>query len=78
MKEANQNIVAISKNVDVYVLEHGTTKDAIAKHIGISRSSLYDKLNGKRPWMLNEAIDLASLMGCTVADLITPPAIAVA
>ena len=64
---------AIKQNVDNYTDEHSTTKDAVAKAIGISRSSLYDKLSGKRPWMLSEVIDLASYMGCTVNDLLTTP-----
>ena len=64
---------AIKQNVDNYIDEHSTTKDAVAKSIGISRSSLYDKLSGKRPWMLSEVIDLASYMGCTVNDLLTMP-----
>lgn len=65
---------AIKANVDRYVDEHATTKDALAKALSISRSSLYDKLAGKRPWMLDEVISLADLMGCTVNDLLTMPA----
>lgn len=64
---------AISKNIDNYVRDRNTTKDAVAKAIGISRSSLYDKLGGKRPWLLSEVIDLAAYMGCTVNDIITTP-----
>ena len=67
---------AIKANVDSYVVEHETTKDALALAIGISRSSLYDKLSGKRPWMLSEVIDLANHMGCTVNDLLTMPVVA--
>ena len=65
---------AIKANVDRFVDEHATTKDALAKALDISRSSLYDKLSGKRPWMLSEVIDLANFMGCTVNDLLTMPA----
>lgn len=60
----------IRESVEAYVSEHGVTKDAIAHAINISRSSLYDKLSGKRPWMLTEVVDLASFMGCTVNDLL--------
>lgn len=60
----------IKASVEAYVSQHGVTKDAVAQAIGISRSSLYDKLSGKRPWMLAEVIDLASYMGCTVNDLL--------
>lgn len=61
----------IRQNINDYVDGHNTTKDALAKAIGISRSSLYDKMSGKRPWMLEEVIKLADFMGCTVQDLIT-------
>lgn len=64
---------AIRENVKRYVDEHSTTKDALARATGISRSSFYDKLSGKRPWMLDEVINLASYMGCTVNDLLTMP-----
>lgn len=65
---------AISANVNRYVKENATTKDAIARDIGISRSSFYDKLAGKSPWMLDEVIELSDVMGCSVQDLITMPA----
>lgn len=65
---------AINANVNRYVKENDTTKDAVAKGIGISRSSFYDKLAGKSPWMLEEAIKLSDVMGCTVQELITMPA----
>lgn len=61
----------IKQHINDYVDEHDTTREALAKAIGISRSSLYDKMSGKRPWMLEEVIKLADFMGCTVQDLIT-------
>lgn len=64
---------AIKANIDNYVDKQATTKDAVAKAIHISRSSFYDKLKGKRPWMLTEIIDLAEYMGCTVDNLLTLP-----
>jgi DNA-binding XRE family transcriptional regulator len=64
---------AIKANIECYIDGHATTKDAIAQAMGISRSSLYDKLSGKRPWMLSEVIDLARFMNCTVNDLLNMP-----
>ncbi len=64
---------AIKANINQFVKERGTTKDAVADAIGISRSSLYDKLSGKRPWMLVEVIGLSNYMGCTVNDLLVMP-----
>lgn len=67
---------SIKEHINNYIKEHNVTVNAIACAIGISRSSLYDKLNGKRPWMLTEVIDLADYMGCTVNDLLVSPEVA--
>jgi DNA-binding XRE family transcriptional regulator len=61
----------IKRNIEAYVSERDTTKGALASSIGISRSSLYEKMDGKRPWLLDEIIALASVMGCRESDLWT-------
>lgn len=61
----------IKRNIEAYVSEHDTTKGALANSIGISRSSLYEKMDGKRPWLLDEIMALASVMGCRESDLWT-------
>lgn len=61
----------IKRNIEAYVSDHDTTKGALASGIGISRSSLYEKMDGKRPWLLDEIINLASVMGCEESDLWT-------
>jgi DNA-binding XRE family transcriptional regulator len=66
------NITAVIKqNIERYVSEHDMTRGALASRIGISRSSLYEKMDGKRPWLLDEIISLASLMGCEEKELWT-------
>lgn len=64
---------AIAANIKKFVEERCITREALAKAIDISRSSLYDKMSGKRPWMLADVISLADYMGCTVNDLLTMP-----
>lgn len=59
----------IKQNIEAYVSEHDMTRGALASRIGISRSSLYDKMDGKRPWLLDEIIALASVMGCEEKDI---------
>lgn len=59
----------IKENVEGYIRQSDSTRGALATALGISRSSFYDKLNGKRPWMLDEAAKLAEVMGCTIDDL---------
>lgn len=61
----------IKKHVDAFVKTNITTKDAVAKGIGMSRSSFYEKLAGRSPWMLDEAIALADFMGITISQLIS-------
>lgn len=61
----------IKQNIEAYVSEHNMTRGALASSIGISRSSLYDKMDGKRPWLLDEIISLASVMGCEEKDIWT-------
>lgn len=60
----------ICGHVDDYVNENNTTKVALAQQMGMSRSALYEKLDGKRRWLLDEAIELADLMGCELTDLL--------
>lgn len=66
------NITAtIKQNIERYVSGNDLTRGALASSIGISRSSLYEKMDGKRPWLLDEIISLASVMGCEEKDLWT-------
>lgn len=59
----------IKRSIEAYVSDHDMTKGTLANSIGISRSSLYEKMDGKRPWLLDEIIALASVMGCKESDL---------
>lgn len=61
----------IKRNIERYVSESDTTRGALASKIGISRSSLYEKMDGKRPWLLDEIISLASVMECEEKDIWT-------
>lgn len=63
----------IEEHIKRYVNEHNTTVAAVANAIGISRSSIYDKMGGKRPWLLYEAADLAKFLGCRIDDLYKQP-----
>lgn len=61
----------IKTNIERYVSENDMTRGALASKIGISRSSLYEKMDGKRPWLLDEIISLASVMGCEEKEIWT-------
>ena len=44
--------------------------DALADYLGISRSSLFNKLAGRTQWKLQEALDAATYFGASVDDLL--------
>lgn len=52
-----------------YVKAEGITKNELAERMGIGRSALYAKLGGQTPWLLDEAVKLAELLGITVDEL---------
>ncbi len=43
----------------------------LAHHLGISRNSLYNRLNGTAPWLAAEIVGLAHFFGCDVVDFYT-------
>lgn len=43
----------------------------LARHLGISRQSLYNRLNGAAPWLAAEVVGLAIFFGCEVSDFYT-------
>lgn len=58
----------ISKRLNDYVAENGTTKDAVAREIGCSRTALFQKLSGNSSFSLFEGYALSRLFGCSVND----------
>jgi DNA-binding XRE family transcriptional regulator len=61
----------IKQNIERFLAGADMTRAALANKLGISRSSLYDKMDGKRPWLLTEIIDLADVMGCKEYEIWT-------
>lgn len=61
---------AIKQHIEDYIKENDTTRSAFAQRIGISRSSLYEKTEGIRPWLLSEAIAISEVIGCTIPELV--------
>lgn len=69
---ANNTITEnVRDSIYSFVEENGMTVSELSRRIGISRSSLYEKMDGKSPWLLNEIIALASVMGCEEKDIWT-------
>lgn len=57
---------AIKKLVNEYINARGITLEALAGMIGISRVSLWKKLSGRSPFLVNEAFALADVVGFDV------------
>lgn len=57
--------------VTVRALRSARQVDAavLARHIGISRQALYNRLNGQAPWLASEVAGLAEFFNCSVQDL---------
>lgn len=59
----------IHQAVSEYVADENTTKDALAKELGFSRSAFFMKLRGDSEFTLSEAYRLSRVIGCTVDDI---------
>lgn len=48
---------------------YGVDTAVLAQHMGVSRQSLYNRLNGAAPWLAHEVAAIAAYFGCKVQDL---------
>lgn len=57
--------------VTVRALRSAHQVDALelAQHLGVSRQSIYNRLNGHAPWLASEVAALAEFFGCEIQDL---------
>lgn len=67
----SDHVSAIKQHITEYVRETGTTKDALADKLGISHGTFYNRLDGSRPWLFDEVLNLSKIVGCTIDELIT-------
>ena len=59
----------IQKRVKEYVRNAGTTKEALASDIGMSRTAFFAKLRGANEFTIAEGYRLSQKMGITIDDL---------
>lgn len=59
----------LRKKVSHYVEANETTMGDVADKLGISRSSLFNKLRGSNEFSLSEAFNLSRILGMTVDEL---------
>lgn len=60
--------MTLREKVGQYVEANETTMGAVADKLGISRSSLFNKLRGSNEFSLSEAFNLSSILGMTVDE----------
>lgn len=58
----------LQEKVGQYAEAKGTTRDAIADKIGMSRSSFFNKLRGSYEFSLSEAFKLSRILGISLDD----------
>lgn len=59
----------LQEKVGRYVETNGTTMSAVADSLGISRSSLFNKLRGSNEFSLSEAFSLSRMLGLSLDEL---------
>lgn len=61
--------MTLTEKVNQYVETHDTNREEIASQLGMNRQSLYNKLNGKTEFTMEEAYKLSRMLGITVDEL---------
>lgn len=59
-----------NERVELICAKRGISKKSLITALGISKSAFYAKLAGVRPWLLDEALKIADVLGVQIADLI--------
>ena len=62
----------VASNVRAEAARMGYNQVRLGQMLGISQPSINKRWTGKRPWQLEELDSLASALGVSVADLVTP------
>lgn len=64
-----QEVKNIDNAIAVFLNETQTTREELAKSLGISTASLLNKRKGKNEWLWSEILTLSSLLGKTPDEL---------
>ena len=60
--------MTLQERVGQYTEANGTTMGAVASTLGISRSSLFNKLRGSNEFSLSEAFRLSRMLGLSLDE----------
>lgn len=61
--------MSLNEVINRYVEEKGVSKDALANSLGISRSSFFNKVNGRNEFSLSEAFKVSRMLGISIDQL---------
>ncbi|WP_302152567.1 helix-turn-helix transcriptional regulator [uncultured Enorma sp.] len=61
--------MTLQEKVGQYIEANETTMSAVAEALGISRSSLFNKLRGSNEFSLSEAFGLSRMLGLSLDEL---------
>lgn len=61
--------MTLQEKVGQYIEANETTMSAVAEALGISRSSLFNKLRGSYEFSLSEAFGLSRMLGLSLDEL---------
>ncbi len=59
----------LSEKVNEYAETNGVTRDELADSLGMSRSSLFNKVRGSYEFSLSEAYTLSRILGVSLDEL---------
>ena len=62
----------VAANVRAEAARRGYNQVKLGKTLGISQGAITKRWRGERPWQLEELDSLASALGISVVDLVTP------
>lgn len=61
----------LNQTINAELAARKLTKAGMAEHMGISRESLYSRLNGSRKWTVNEIPSAATYLGMDWPQLVS-------
>lgn len=64
---------SIKERVGAYLAKTGRSRMELASDLHVSKTALYQKLNGQTDFSLDEARRLARTLGCSIDDLFVSP-----
>lgn len=60
----------VSERITAAVLDSGHTQGRVARHLGLSRVAVNDRMRGRTRWSVDDVLGLSGLLGVHVADLL--------